>query len=165
MTTSTLISSAEKFHRRYVHLLGYFQHPLVFLLRLYWGYDFFQTGMGKLANLERTTEFFSSLHIPFPAFQAVIVGNIEMIGGILLIAGFGTRYVTLPLIGIMITAYLTDDREALMNIFSDPESFVAATPFQHLLALLITLFFGPGAISIDAIFSYRIKKRKYINRN
>jgi putative oxidoreductase len=161
----TVSTAAEKFHRHYAHLLGYLQHPLIFLLRLYWGYDFFQTGMGKLNNLERTTEFFASLNIPFPAFQAVLVGNIEMIGGILLIAGFGARYVTLPLIGIMVTAYATDDREALMNIFSDPGSFVAATPFQHLLALVITLVFGPGAISVDSVFSYLRKKGRQINRN
>lgn len=161
----TITAAANKFHARYVRLLEYLQHPLIFLVRLYWGYDFFQTGMGKLHNLDRTTEFFASLNIPFPAFQAVLVGNIEMIGGILLIAGFGARYVTLPLIGIMITAYLTDDREALMNIFTDPGSFVAATPFQHLLALLITLIFGPGAISVDSVFSSWRNKRDQINRN
>lgn len=131
---------------------------MLLLVRLYWGYDFYQTGLGKLNNLEGTTEFFASLNLPFPAFQAVFVGNIEMIGGILLIVGLGTRYFTLPLMGIMAVAYLTDDREALLSILSNPEAFVAATPFQHLFALIILYIFGAGGFSIDALIRRRTSK-------
>lgn len=141
---------ANNFHTRYLSLVLFLQHPLLLLLRLYWGYDFYQSGIGKLNNLENTIEFFASLHIPFPAFSAVFVGYVEMIGGILFLLGIGARYFTIPLIINMCVAYATDDREALMNIFSDPESFVAATPFQHLLALLIVYTFGAGAFSVDA---------------
>lgn len=73
--------------------------------------------------------------------------------------GLGSRYFTLPLIVILSMAYATDDREALMNIFSDTESFVAATPFNHLLASLIILVFGAGAFSIDE-FLKRFRNNK-----
>ncbi len=150
---------ADIFHTRYKTIVTYLQHPLIFLIRLYWGYDFFQTGMGKLNNLERTTDFFASLNIPFPAFNAIFVGNLEMIGGLLLIAGLGARYITIPLIGTLTVAYLTDDREALMKFFSEPEKFVTATPFPHLLASLIILTFGAGAFSLDGIIRYFRQKK------
>ena len=149
---SNILSRTDKFHVTYTRILSYAQHPLLLLIRLYWGYDFFQTGMGKLNNLEKTTTFFASLNIPFPHLNAIAAGSTELICGTLLMIGFGSRYFTLPLIVIMCVAYATDDREALMNIFLNPESFVAATPFNHLLASLIVLVFGAGAFSIDGLF-------------
>lgn len=150
MMKSTFIQRANAVHTKYISIVPYLQHPLLLLIRLYWGYDFYQSGLGKLNNLENTIGFFASLTIPFPAFNAVFVGYMEMIGGILFLVGFGARYFTIPLIINMCVAYATDNREALMNIFSDPESFVAATPFQHLLALLVVYIFGAGVFSIDA---------------
>lgn len=154
-----ILQFSKSFHSRYVSIIPLLQHPLLLLIRLYWGYDFYQSGVGKLNNLENTIEFFSSLNIPFPAFNAVFVGYVEMIGGILFLLGFGARYFTIPLIINMCVAYATDDREALLNVFSDPESFVAATPFQHLLALLIVYVYGAGFFSVDW-FIERWNKRK-----
>ena len=154
-----IFSFANIFRARYTNIVSYLQHPLLLLIRLYWGYDFYQTGLGKLNNLERTTEFFASLNIPFPAFNAILTGVTEISCGILLMLGLGSRYFTLPLIVIMCVAYATDDYEALSNIFSDPESFVAATPFQHLLAVLIVYAFGAGVLSVDALIN-RLKNNQ-----
>jgi len=60
-------------------------------LRLVFGWQFFLTGRGKLAHLERTTDFFASLHIPAPGAHAVGIGLLECVGGLLLLAGAGTR--------------------------------------------------------------------------
>jgi len=144
-----LLPLADRFHSAYTNILSYAQHPLLLLIRLYWGYDFFQTGMGKLTNLDRTIEFFTSLGIPFPHLNAIAAGSTELVCGVLLMIGFGSRYFTLPLIVIMCVAYATDDHEALMNIFLDTASFVAAAPFNHLLASLIILVFGAGTLSVD----------------
>lgn len=138
-------------HPRYVSLLTLLQHPFLLFVRLYWGYDFYQTGLGKLTNLERTTNFFASLNIPFPHLNAMAAGATEMVFGILLMIGLGSRYVSVPLIIILCFAYATDDYEALSNIFTDVESFVDATPFQHLMASVMILVFGPGVFSIDRI--------------
>ncbi len=155
---SKIFIFADKFHTKYISIVPHLQHPLLLLIRLYWGYDFYQSGLGKLNNLENTIEFFTSLNIPFPEYNAVFVGNLEMVGGILFLFGVGARYFTIPLIINMCVAYATDDREALMNVFSDPESFVAATPFQHLLALLIIYTYGAGAFSIDAVVKWWKKR-------
>ena len=67
------------------------QSPLLLAVRLYWGWQFAKTGWGKLHNLAKITEFFASLNIPFPAFNAHFCAGLEFVGGILLILGLGTR--------------------------------------------------------------------------
>jgi putative oxidoreductase len=59
--------------------------------------------------------------------------------------------VAIPVAFTMIVAYITAVYEALTGIFSDPDKFVAAAEFPFLLAALLVLAFGPGAISIDAL--------------
>ena len=125
------------------------QSPLLLALRLYWGWQFFQTGMGKLSNLGKITDFFQSLGIPFPQFNAVLAGCTECFGGLLLLLGLGSWIISLPLIFTMCIAYLTADRDSLNAIFSDPDKFVSAAPFQFMLTALIVLIFGPGIFSLD----------------
>ncbi|HTH52430.1 MAG TPA: DoxX family membrane protein, partial [Edaphobacter sp.] len=42
------------------------QSPFLLLVRLYWGWQFAQSGWGRLHHIPQATEFFASLHIPFP---------------------------------------------------------------------------------------------------
>jgi putative oxidoreductase len=125
----------------------------VFLLavRLYWGWQFIQTGWGKLHNLAKVTAFFASLGIPFPGLNAPFVGTVEFLGGCLLILGLGTRPVGLVLMVNMLVAYVTADREALLAVFSDPGKFYGATPFTFLFAVIIVTLFGAGIFSLDRL--------------
>jgi putative oxidoreductase len=127
------------------------QSPLLLLIRLYWGWQFAQTGWGKLMNLGRTAGFFESLGIPLPQVNAVLAGGTECLGGVLLALGLYARPATVPLIFTMLVAYGTADRDALNAILSDPDMFVTAAPFLFLLASLIVLAFGPGKFSLDAL--------------
>lgn len=126
----------------------------VFLLgvRLYWGWQFAQAGWGKLHRMPQVIQFFSSLGIPFPAANAWFVALLEVVGGILLALGLGSRLLALLCVGDMLVAYMTADREALLSFFSAPDKFAAAAPFVFLIAWLIILFFGPGKISLDELF-------------
>jgi len=134
------------------------QSPLLLAIRLYWGWQFFQTGLGKLRDIDKVVEFFTSLGIPFPAFNAHFVGSLECIGGILLFFGLGSRIIALPLTFNMLVAYITADREALFSFFSDPGKFYGADPYTFLFASLLILIFGPGKISLDFALSY-LRKR------
>lgn len=58
---------------------------------------------------------------------------VELICGILLMLRLGSRYFTVPLIVIMCVAYAPDDRVTLINIVSDTDAFISATPLFHLL--------------------------------
>ena len=131
---------------------SFFQSPLLLVIRLYWGILFAQTGWGKLVNLSRTAGYFESLNIPMPKLNAIMAGSTECLGGALLALGLFARPAAVPLIGTMFVAYYTADREALLAITSNPDKFVSAAPFLFLLAALIVLVFGPGKLSLDALF-------------
>ena len=140
------------FHRSYrlfVNVAACLQSPLLLAIRLYWGWQFFLTGKGKLMNLERTSNFFLSLHIPLPHLNAWVVGVTECVGGLLLLTGLGTRLVGALLAFDMIVAYLTADIETVKHIVDNPDKFLGADPFLFMLASIIVLAFGSGRFSID----------------
>src|SRR5580698_10944008 len=110
-------------YRRFTSAASYLQSPMLLLVRLYWGWQFAQTGWGKLHNLAKITDFFASLNIPFQAMSAHFVASLEFVGGILLILGLGSRAIGLLLSANMLVAYITADREALTAVFSDPGKF------------------------------------------
>jgi putative oxidoreductase len=138
---------------------GYLQSPFLLAIRLYWGWQFFQTGWGKLHNIPHVTEFFQSLHIPMPGANAWIVAIMECFGGLLLMAGLGSRAVAFALAFDMIIAYITADSEALKSIFSDSDKFVQAAPFPFLLMTLTVLAFGAGILSLDWLVGKRFSNK------
>lgn len=129
--------------------------PLLLAIRLYWGWQLIQTGLGKLRNQERVVDFFTSLNIPFPALNAHFVSGLEFFGGMLLIVGFLARPISLMLTISMSVAYWTASRDALFAIFSDPGKFYAADPFTFLFAAILILAFGPGVFSLDYLLQHR----------
>jgi hypothetical protein len=88
-----MVRLSQQSYRLFIQAAEYLQSPLLLSIRLYWGWQFFLTGKGKLMNLERTSNFFLSLHIPLPHLNAWVVGVTECVGGLLLLTGLGTRLV------------------------------------------------------------------------
>jgi putative oxidoreductase len=148
---SSLFRTVSSVYSRFVGGLNYGQDIVLLIMRLYWGWQFFQTGRGKLVNFERTVDFFTSLNIPFPALNAAMAGTVECLGGLLLLLGLGSRIVSLQLIVVMVVAYLTADAEAVSHIFSNPDEFTSASPFLFLLTAIIVAVFGAGRISFDKV--------------
>ncbi len=130
---------------------NYLQSPLLLALRVYFFWQLFLTGKGKLSNIGKIIEFFTSLGIPAPAVNAYFVSALECFGGLLLIIGLASRPIALMVTISMCVAFLTADFGALSSIFSDPDKFVKADPFPYLLTALIVLVFGPGQYSVDAL--------------
>jgi len=144
-------------YRRIASALSLLQSPMLLAVRLYWGFQFAQTGWGKLHNLAKITAFFASLNIPFPAFNAPFVSTLELVGGILLMLGLFSRPIAFLLAGNMLVAYWTADREALTSIFSDPGKFYVADPYTFLFASLLVLIFGAGFFAADTYIAKRLK--------
>lgn len=140
-------------YQRAFSLTDYLQSPLLLGMRLYWGWQFFLAGKGKLMNLDRTTEFFASLNLPMPHLNAIMAGSVECFGGLLLLLGLASRPISIPLTFTMIVAYLTAHNEQVRNIFASPDEFIKADPFLFLLTALIILAFGPGYFSLDNLIS------------
>ncbi len=136
------------------------QSAFLLFVRLYWGWQLYRTGLGKLQHLDKITEYFESLNIPHAALNARFVGGLELIGGILLILGLGSRLISIPLSINLLVAYVVADREALMSFFSDPGKFYGADPYTFLFASVLILIFGPGLFSIDAAFRRALAARQ-----
>lgn len=122
------------------------------LVRIFWGWQFAQTGWGKLTNIERTAGFFKELGLPFPEWNVLLAGGTECVGGMLLLAGCASRIISIPLSFTMMMAYLTAHREELRAIVSHTDQFLGAPPFLFLLATLMILALGPGRLSADYLF-------------
>ena len=151
-------SLPNKLERAYSFLVSganSLQSFFLLFVRLYWGWQFMVDGWGKLHNLPKVIEYFGSLGLPMPGPTAYFVSILELIGGMLLALGLGSRLIALLLTGNMTVAYITGDREALLSIFSDPDKFSAAAPFTYLMASLIVLIFGPGRFSLDYLIGRR----------
>jgi putative oxidoreductase len=150
----------KRWLERYLGISGkisLLQSPFLLAVRLYWGWQFAQTGWGKLQNLAKITDYFTSLNIPFPAASAHFIAGLEFFGGLLLILGLGTRLVGLLLAANMMVAYWTADHDALVSILSDPGKFYIADPYTFLFASLMVLIFGAGWLSFDALIMKRLK--------
>jgi len=148
-----ILITTKTWHDRFCHYADFLQHPFLLFVRLYWGVQLMQSGWGKLHNLDKVTDFFTSLNLPMPHQMAVIISCLEFFGGFLLAIGLFSRLISLVLTINMIAAYVTADKEALHSIFSDPDKFTAAAPYVFLIASLIVFVFGPGIFSLDALAS------------
>jgi putative oxidoreductase len=139
---------------------NFLQSPLLLALRVYFFWQLFLTGKGKLSNIGKVSEFFTSLGIALPTLNAYFIGSLECFGSLLLIIGLASRPLSLLIVISMSVAYLAADFEAVSNIFSDPDKFVKADPFPFLLTALIVLVFGPGLFSIDALMKQILRRRE-----
>ncbi len=146
---ATLVSRAQSAYALLVRCANSLQSAFLLFVRLYWGWQFVVDGWGKLNHLPKVIEYFGSLGLPAPGPTAYFVSILELVGGVLLGLGLGSRLIALMLTVNMTVAYITGDREALLSIFSDPDKFSAAAPFTYLMASLIVLIFGPGRFSLD----------------
>ena len=149
----TLFFRLRHLYHRVFRAADYLQSPFLLLIRLYWGWQLIESGWGKLHNLGKVTDFFTSLGLPMPAQTAVFISSLEFFGGILLALGLLSRLIALMLTVNLIVAYITADREALFSIFSDPDKFYAAAPYTFLVASLIVLIFGAGIFSLDTLLN------------
>lgn len=152
------------FQNRYINffakLYGYFiavgdnlQSLFLLWMRMTWGHQFMVTGAGKLSNIEKVIQYFTNLGLPYPEFNAYLVGYIELIGGILIFAGLFSRIAGLVLVFTMLIALSSAEHASIFYDFHfilDPSALVGEAPYPFLITSLLIFFFGPGKISLDA---------------
>ncbi len=121
------------------------------LARLTVGLVFIGTGWGKLHSLGDVTDFFASLHIPAPGFNARLAAATEFFGGIAVLAGLGTRLAALPLAFTMVVAILTAKRGDITGL----TALVGFEEWSYLVFFVWLAVAGAGPLSIDALLSRR----------
>ncbi|WP_439101888.1 HvfX family Cu-binding RiPP maturation protein [Congregibacter sp.] len=106
-----MISWVQGFSRFQEALFGRLAHldglaPLA--LRLYLVPVLWMAGTQKIAGMENTIEWFANadygLGLPFPALLAYLAAYAEAIGALLLLLGLATRWISIPLIIVMLVA-------------------------------------------------------------
>ena len=147
----TLLFRLRQLYKSFFAGVDHLRSPFLLAVRLYWGWQLIESGWGKLHNLPKVTDFFTSLNLPMPGKMAVFISCVEFFGGIFLALGLLSRLTALVLTVNLIMAYVIGDREALLSFFSDPDKFAAAAPYVFLIASLIILILGPGKICLDTV--------------
>jgi putative oxidoreductase len=158
MLAQGVFRQAMRSYEALIKIASSTQSLFLLAVRLYWGWQFAQTGWGKLQHLAKVTNFFASLGIPAPAFSAVAISWLEFVGGIGLAVGVGSRFWGLLLAGDMFVAYLVASRPALLSVFSDPGKFYADDAYTFLFASVLILIFGPGKFAVDVVLKRMFSK-------
>jgi putative oxidoreductase len=151
-----LLNLARRWYEMVVLSANFLRSPLLLFLRVYIFWQLFLTGVGKLSDIGKTSDYFTSLGIPLPTLNAYLAGGTETFCSLFLIFGLGSRPVAIPVVFTMIVAYLTADQEAVTSMLSNSDKFVKADPFPFLLLALIVLAFGPGELSVDALLKRKL---------
>jgi putative oxidoreductase len=125
------------------------------LARLTVGLVFIGTGWGKLHSLGDVTDFFASLHIPAPGFNARLAASTEFFGGILVLIGLGTRLAALPMAFTMVVAILTAKRADISGL----TTLVGFEEWSYLVFFIWLAVAGAGPLSLDALLS-RLRRRR-----
>ena len=76
-------------------------------VRLYLAPIFILAGMNKLSNVENVASWFEWLGFPAPELMVYLAGGTELIGGVMLLIGFGVRWAAIPLMFTMAIAAST----------------------------------------------------------
>jgi putative oxidoreductase len=126
------------------------------LARLTVGLVFVGTGWGKLHTLDDVTQYFASLHIPAPAFQARLAAATEFVGGLSMLAGLGVRLTGVPLSITMVVAILTAKRAELDGL----SSLVGFEEWSYLVFFIWIILAGAGPLSLDHLIAKRFLDNK-----
>ena len=146
-------STIRKASNLALKLLGHLDWVPGILTRLVVGFAFYDSGSGKLNNIENTVNFFTELGIPFPELNAAFVARLEYYGGMLLLVGALTRIVALLLSSTMIVALLTADRDTFTGALTRSSEVGLSDVAPFVLGVLLSwlVIRGAGALSVDAL--------------
>jgi putative oxidoreductase len=129
-------------------LFARLQHNLWFpalVGRLAMAGEFIPSGFGKVTDLHKLASYFAELGIPAPALTAAISATTELICGVLLLFGLGTRFAAAALTIVMTVAILT---AKLREVHSVGDFFYQPEP-AYIVIFLWLIFGGAGRVSID----------------
>lgn len=132
-------------------MLNSLQNPLALVGRLLLAVLFLPAGIGKLTGFAGTVGYIASKGLPMPSVGAALALIVEIVGGLALIFGFGTRIAALVLAVFTLAASVF-----FHNYWGVPaeQAMVQQLMFFKNIAvvggLLVLAAFGAGAFSLDA---------------
>jgi uncharacterized membrane protein YphA (DoxX/SURF4 family) len=143
----------------------------IILIRLMAGSVFLWEGILKFVYANQGIGRFTKLGMPWPGPTANFVALLEIVGGLMLISGFLTRFISVPFIIEMIVAMLST--KIALYLGTSPLPLPPAPPqfgiwavlheirseFAQIMCSVFLLCAGPGSWSIDALLTRRAERR------
>jgi putative oxidoreductase len=126
---------------------------LAVAIRLAAGVVFVSFGVGKFTDHRSEVMSFVHYGVPLAGVSVWIVGLVETIGGLMLVAGILTRWAAVALAGDMVGVIVTAGRVdgGWLNLGLAP---------LLLVGMVVVLWTGPGALSLDALIArHRVRLR------
>jgi putative oxidoreductase len=142
------------------------------IIRLMTGGVFFWEGILKFVYTNQGVGRFTKIDIPFPEFSATFVGSFEIIGGLCILFGLFTRFISVVFIFQMTVAVLTT--KVALYLGTSPLPLPPSPPqvgtwavlheirsdYAQIMTCLFLAWVGPGHFSLD-----RVRKlNKFPNR-
>ncbi|MBX3612217.1 MAG: DoxX family protein [Burkholderiaceae bacterium] len=127
------------------------QDPLALAGRLLMALLFLPAGIGKLTGFAGTVGYISSVGLPMPQLGAVVALVVEIVGGLALIAGFGTRLAAIVLAAFTLVASFFF--HAYWAVPADQQLIPQLLFYKNIAVvggLLTIAAWGAGAWSVDA---------------
>lgn len=147
----------------------------ILLLRLMAGGVFLSEGILKFVYPNQGVGRFTKLGFPYPHETAVFVALLEIVGGLLLISGLGTRLMAIPFIVEMIVAILST--KVSLYLGTSPLPAPPALPkvgfwavmhetrsdYAQIMTTAFLLLNGPGRWSLDCLLLRRRKNAESLH--
>lgn len=121
-------------------------NSLILIGRVFLSVLFIMSGFAKLTGLAGTAQFFAAVGLPAPMVVAVLVGLLELLGGLAILVGFKTRAVAL----VMAVFTLAATAVAHMNFADQMQLLMAQKNLAIAGGFLALAAFGAGIYSVDA---------------
>ena len=137
----------KEFYLEFSALLKHFQSLALLFARLILAYGFYEPALMKWINFNTTVAWFNELGIPFAYLATFVTASFEIIGVLLLTLGLFTRFISLPLMVILMVAIVTVH---LSNGFASANNGFEI-PLYYLLFLGVLATHGAGKFSLDKL--------------
>jgi len=135
----------SKLNNFFEGILNNFQDIGLLFARVLVAYGFLEPALNKWKDIDAVAGWFESIGIPFPLLNTYMAASTELLGVGLLTLGLLTRYISIPLIVVMIVAIVTVH---LPNGFSAGENGFEI-PLYYMTFLLLFVGHGAGKYSLD----------------
>ncbi len=122
-----------------------------FAIRIVAGVFFVSVSMGKFFDHASEAADFDRYGVPIPATAVTVVGIVELVGGLALIVGLGTRIAAAALAADMVGAIATAGRV-------EGGAFNLGVAPALLVLMLVLLWAGPGVLSLDRVIARRLDR-------
>lgn len=130
----------------YLHPLARFLVALIFIM----------SGVGKLFGFSQTAAMMGSVGFPAPSLFLIGAIFIEIVGGVLLLVGYKTRWASLALIVFLIPATLIFHAANLADPAQTQQQMIQVLKNLAILGALVKFMAdGAGAYALDIVLAAR----------